>query len=130
MGTVKLTVDRREKQKVADLLKYYGWNVTVDHLQLGDITSEHCLIERKEFNDFISSIIDRRLFSQSRRLTYSTKPAFLLVHGVWDTKRQVTDKQIAGAIASVMVRNANPTLVMLCADKRQEPSASATSSIA
>lgn len=65
-----ITVDRREKQQVADLLKHYGWSVDVDHLVLGDITSPHCLIERKEFNDLVSSVIDRRIFSQSQRLMY------------------------------------------------------------
>jgi len=110
---VKLIVDRREKSNVTDLLKYYGWEVEITTAELGDICSEHCIVERKEFNDFVSSIIDRRLFSQSKRMTYSEKPAFLLLHGIWDIKRHVTEKQVAGALASLIVRNANPTLVML-----------------
>ena len=105
---------------MADLLKYYGHDVTIQHQKLGDICSEHCIVERKEFNDYVSSIIDRRLFSQTKRMMYSDKPSFLLVHGVWDIKRHITEKQVGGAIASTLVRTAIPTLVLLTRDKRQE----------
>jgi len=108
-----ITVDRRETQKVYDLLKFHKFKVRIDHVKLGDICSQHCIVERKEFGDFVNSVIDRRVFSQTKRMMYDEKPTFLLMHGVWDIKRQIHGKQIAGALASLLVRTATPTLVML-----------------
>lgn len=112
---LKLKVDRRES-KVASIISKYA-DVEVTTLPLGDIASENCIIERKDFQDFVNSMIDGRLFSQLTRMFRSDKPNFLFVHGAWEIKRDVNWKQIAGAVASTLVRYGCPVLFFISDNK-------------
>ncbi|HEX32853.1 MAG TPA: hypothetical protein ENG01_00380 [Candidatus Aenigmarchaeota archaeon] len=62
-----ILVDRREKL-VIDAMKSLGVKFKVEQLPLGDIVVGKTVIERKTMKDFVSSIIDRRLFTQVNRL--------------------------------------------------------------
>ena len=74
-------VDRREeKSAVPSLLIKHGLSVRFDVLEVGDYALPgDILIERKTVNDFISSILDGRLFDQALNLSKaSNNPTFII----------------------------------------------------
>lgn len=74
-------VDRREeKSAVPSLLIKHGLSVRFDVLEVGDYALPgDILIERKTVNDFISSILDGRLFGQALNLSKaSNNPTFII----------------------------------------------------
>lgn len=74
-------VDRREeKSTVPSLLMRRGLSVRFDMLEVGDYAlTGDILIERKTVNDFISSILDGRLFDQALNLSKaSNNPTFII----------------------------------------------------
>jgi len=89
--------------------------VEVTNLPLGDIATEHCIVERKSFTDYVASLVSRenRLFDQAERLFESGKACFIVVHGDFETvkaHRSVTEKQIFGSMAALAVENGVPVL--------------------
>ncbi len=74
-------VDRREERSdVPSLLIKRGLSVRFDMLEVGDYALlGGILIERKTINDFISSILDGRLFEQALNLSKaSSNPTFII----------------------------------------------------
>jgi len=93
------------------LLKHYC-NVEFDVVQLplGDLATEHALVERKSFRDYVASLVDGRLFDQAHRMFESGKECFIVVHGDHEASRNVTDAQIFGSMAALVVENNIPVL--------------------
>ena len=79
-----IIVDTRER-KLINLLdkKKEKLNYTVEQLDIADIIiSEEVAIERKEGFDFVSSIIDNRLFEQMLRLKETYMKPILILEGL------------------------------------------------
>jgi len=99
--------DRERSSGVIERLRTLGARVLVRRLEVGDyVVSEDFAIERKSVNDFVSSIIDRRLFEQAMTLLKSFSRAILIVEGdvervlMW---RGVTIRHILGALSSLLL---------------------------
>ena len=101
--------DYREK-KVIEILKELGVEVETSKLELGDFIVGNIVIERKSADDFISSIIDRRLNNQILNLTFNFDKVIIAVTGDFElaiAKRDITPSIIPAGLASAIVRVEN-----------------------
>jgi Fanconi anemia group M protein len=73
-------VDYRE-EKIANLLEKMGCKIVRMNLPIGDFVVKDVGIERKSFEDFISSIIDGRIFEQANSLSSAFKKPIIIVEG-------------------------------------------------
>jgi len=90
-------IDNRE-QKLKHLLDKRKDTITYDseQLDIADIViSEDVAIERKEGADFISSIMDNRLFEQLMRLKDNYKHSILILEGLNDAVFENTGMKIS-----------------------------------
>jgi len=106
---MKIYMDTREPDKYRVWLREMGFLVEKVKLEQGDYMCANCIIERKEAADFVSSLVDGRLFEQAFALCTQEKIAFVVVHGEMQFDR-VTKENIIGAIASLAVRHELPTI--------------------
>ncbi len=100
----KVVVDSRElaSNVVKELLKY---NVLPkpEKLEVGDyIVSDRICIERKRIDDFIDSIIDKRIFEQASRLKKAYEKPIIIVEGN-RYSRNFNPNALRGAIISLIV---------------------------
>jgi len=79
-------VDYRE-EKIANLLEKMGCKIVRMNLPIGDFVVNDVGIERKSFEDFISSIIDGRIFEQANSLSSVFKKPIIIVEGFGDVER-------------------------------------------
>jgi len=73
-------VDYRE-ERIANLLEKMGCKIVKMNLDIGDYVINEIGIERKSFEDFISSIIDGRIFEQAELLSSAYKKPMIIVEG-------------------------------------------------
>ncbi|MFH1451557.1 MAG: ERCC4 domain-containing protein [archaeon] len=102
---VSIIVDTREKQSmVAAELVNQGAKISFEKLEVGDYIVGGCVIERKEFGDFVNSMISKRLASQLLDLC-KCKCKFLILEGFGYnySKFNVHENAIRGMILSVAV---------------------------
>jgi Fanconi anemia group M protein len=79
----KVVIDKREPKAILDEFKQLNIEIVEKSLSIGDyIISERIAIERKTGQDFVSSIIDGRLFEQLDRLTNAYKAPILLIENL------------------------------------------------
>src|SRR2546428_7957782 len=72
------------------------------NLEIGDfICSERLAAERKTHSDFVSSIIDGRLFEQTENLLDNFEKVVVVVEGSSD--RNINDNAYSAALAKVLV---------------------------
>lgn len=106
--------DMRERGEIVDQLFEKGINVKVGALKSGDfILSEDVGVERKEVGDFVSSLLDRRLFEQARNLKNSFKKPLIVVEGKLDEMfkvRRVHPNALWAALASLVLEVQVPIL--------------------
>jgi len=78
-----IVVDTREKQSLisANLLNQKA-NIEYKKLEIGDYLIGETIVERKTFSDFVSSMIDKRLFSQLREIKKYPK-YFIIIEGFY-----------------------------------------------
>jgi len=100
---LKIFVDSKEPPRVFVALKKLGVDVECTSLEIGDICTEKCIVERKSFNDYVTSLVDGRLFDQLSRMFESDKPCFIVIHDYYHFNRNVTPKQVFGSIAAAAV---------------------------
>jgi Fanconi anemia group M protein len=94
---------RESKCSVKDYLEDLGAMVKVLPLKVGDfICSERVCVERKTGNDFISSIIDGRLFQQAEELKDNFTKPIILVEGDYYTGG-MNENAIKSALASIIL---------------------------
>lgn len=102
-----IVVDYREKNSgvVGELAKL-GAPLRFDKLDVGDyLVAGEVVIERKSCNDFVSSIIDKRLFEQARYMLQAQRKAVIIVEGDFAevlAYRKIGYPQIYGAIAALV----------------------------
>ncbi len=106
-----VVVDSREYRVAEDVIKNLrrlGVTVIEKMLEVGDyIVSDKIVIERKRVNDFISSIVDGRLFEQAKKLASSCpRPVLILEGNLWTASkyRNVHIHAILGALLTVTVK--------------------------
>jgi Fanconi anemia group M protein len=125
---LKIIVDQRET-KLIELLEKEGgetFEYEIEQLDIADIiTSKDVAIERKEGGDFVTSIIDNRLFEQLLRLKETYSNPVLILEGLNDEIFENTGmniKSIYGAlafiayklgIAVIPTRNLKDTLIVI-----------------
>jgi ERCC4-type nuclease len=98
---VLVVSDFREKE-VINNLKKLGATVNEQSLEVGDfICSENVAVERKSYDDFISSIIDGRLFEQAENLKQNFKKPIIIIEGY--SNREFNDNALKAAVASLLV---------------------------
>jgi len=100
-GKVVVICDYRERE-VAELIKNLGALVVEKPLDVGDFaTSKETVIERKTHSDFVSSIIDGRLFEQAENMKDNYENAILIIEG--NSDRGINDNALRAAIACMIV---------------------------
>ena len=113
--SISIVVDDREAQSgVLPLLRIMPeFTVRVQRLKSGDyFVAERCLIERKTLTDFAASIVDGRLFCQSRRLAGPSQISALILEGTSRDleKIQVSREAMQGAMVSLALIYQLPVL--------------------
>jgi Fanconi anemia group M protein len=100
-GKTVIVSDYREKE-VIEHLKRLGAVVNEQALEVGDyICSEAVGIEKKTHNDFISSIIDGRIFEQAEDLKKNFEKPVVVIEGY--SNRQINENVLKAAIASLII---------------------------
>lgn len=112
-GNVKIIADSRELgTKVAAILGK-KCELLEKQLDVGDyILSERVCAERKTTNDFINSIIDKRLFKQLTELKENFSSPVVLIEGddLFRNERKMNPNAIRGAVASIAVEYSIPMI--------------------
>ena len=79
----------------------------------GDYVFGDVCIERKEINDFCSSIIDGRLTSQIEKMKKKYKYVYILVSGsIKNRTSAIKEHCILGKIASILVKYNVPIIIV------------------
>ena len=103
---IKIIADHREVPSgVVRELTRMGAEVETKQLEVGDfLLSERVGIERKTVEDFLQSMIDKRLMTQVRQLTENFDRPVLILEGdnLYD-KRAIHPNAIKGSLASLAV---------------------------
>ena len=104
---VKIIIDKRERNNVVKLLENSGLDLEFESLQVGDfILSNDVCVERKTIKDFVSSLIDKRLFNQATDLKNNfQKPLFILEGNFEDIFEMcnINPNAIRAAISSLLL---------------------------
>ena len=102
----KIYSDKREnKSKVVSILKK-KCDLKEKILDYGDYRlSEQTCIERKTTDDFVKSIIDKRLFRQLDNMEKYFKNSVIMIEGsdIFDTISSINPNAIRGALASITI---------------------------
>ncbi len=82
-GKIKVICDSRERNTtVIKELMNKGVELGFERLDLGDyICSDQIVVERKTEDDFVKSIIDKRLFTQAKALVESCAKPVMIIEG-------------------------------------------------
>jgi ERCC4-type nuclease len=101
----KIVVDYRERSsQLVGKLSRLGAVLEFKSLKVGDyVVSENVAIERKTYNDFAGSIIDKRLFEQTRAMKEAYSSPILLLEGRGPTTRGLTEEALRGALVSLIL---------------------------
>ena len=110
---IVIIADNREfASKVTKELARLDCIVKPKQLEVGDyILSERVCVERKTTADFLSSVIDQRIFKQLGDLKNSFEKPILIIEGrSLYTQRNVHPNAIRGALASIAIDYTIPIL--------------------
>lgn len=98
---IVIVADYREKEIIEHLKKFEA-KINEMNLHVGDfICSEEVAIERKTHSDFISSIIDGRIFEQAKDLRKNFEKPIIIIEGY--STREINENALKGAIASLVL---------------------------
>jgi len=110
---MRILVDTREfRSEVVTALARYGVVVESRQMDAGDyIISERVVVERKEAQDFISSLMDGRLFQQMGSLKSAYPRPVVIIEGesLYGI-RNISKEAINGALASIVIDFGIPVL--------------------
>ena len=113
---MEITVDYREKASgIIDLLENEDISIKVKKVAYGDyIINDSITIERKTARDFLTSIIDGRLFSQVSNLKkYCINPVVLIEGDPYRTDLNFDPNAVRGALISIQTIWYIPTISSL-----------------
>lgn len=98
---IVVVCDYRERETIEHLRKL-GVVVNEQALDVGDfIVSERVVIERKDHSDFVSSIIDGRIFEQVKNMKNNFEKSIIIIEG--NSNRDISENALKAAIASLIV---------------------------
>mgnify|MGYP001770726556 FL=1 len=104
-----IIVDSREYETAEEVVKWIkrlGCSVVPRKLDIGDYVLPNDVgVERKKAMDFISSIVDGRLFEQGRELLRAYSKAYVVVEGdLWRAlnRRDVHRHSVLGALSTLV----------------------------
>ena len=130
---IKIKVDNREKGNTTTKeLVNKGVSIETENLEIGDyLISERICIEKKSPQDFVNSIIDKRLIKQAMALRERFIKPLLIIEGEEDiyTIRNIHPNAIRGMLATLAIgfqipiiytKNANDTAELLITIAKQE----------
>lgn len=109
----RIIVDSRESQSgLAELLAAGGADVVVEELECGDyVLAEGMVIERKTAEDFLASIMDRRIFLQIAMLKRTYAKTYILIEGdLFDTYSGISADSVIGALSYLTVLEGIPVI--------------------
>jgi ERCC4-type nuclease len=103
---VEIIADHREKRtKTCEWLRTFDAEIIEKQLDVADyIVSESVGIERKTTDDFLSCIMNQRLFSQMEKLSESFERPLLIIEGDQQalfSSRNIHPNSIHGALSSI-----------------------------
>jgi len=101
-----LQIDDRESPEVYDAFDKLGIAFEKSHLLIGDVVFDHTVcIERKEANDFVASIVDKRIISQVNDMQNNYDFCYLIIVGnPMSVFTGMHPNCIRGMIASITAR--------------------------
>jgi len=104
-------IDDREPKRIEEILRKIKAPVYRKRLEVGDYLIAHkgveVPVERKDANDYLSSIADGRLFAQTHQLSSRYEIAFVCVIGNIDyaiRMREFRKEAVIGSIISIALR--------------------------
>jgi len=101
--SVLIVIDQREPKDFDAALEAMGAAVSRRQLESADfIVSERCGVERKSREDFESSIVDGRLFSQAAAMAENFERPVLVVEGIQKPEGGVSKEALLGAYACLV----------------------------
>lgn len=103
---IKIIVDHREsRSNVIRFLSQKDIEIETQQLEVGDyILSSRICVERKQVDDFLSSLLEGKLFMQMRKLRDAYSRPILIVEGEGLlTKRNISHNAIFGCFVSIIV---------------------------
>ncbi len=104
MQKPKIIVDTREVFSGLPNILSSKADVEIKQLPVGDyILSERLAVERKRADDFIGSIIRKRLFDQAKRLKDAYELAMVIIEDRGLFSRNIDRRAIYGAIACLLL---------------------------
>lgn len=109
----RLIVDSRESQSgLVELLAAGGADVCIEELECGDyVLADGMAVERKTAEDFVGSIMDRRLFLQIEMLKRTYAKIYILVEGaLFDTESAIAAESVIGALSYITVLEGIPVI--------------------
>lgn len=109
---VRVIVDVRESNSdVAVQLSMMGVTLQMEKLEVADyVVSDEICIERKTVQDFTSSVVDGRLFSQALNMRRSYRKPLIIVEGENIYSSTLNPESIRGALVSLAVDYGIPLL--------------------
>lgn len=109
----RLIVDSRESQSgLVQLLSAGGADVSVEELECGDyVLADGMAVERKTAEDFVGSVMDRRLFLQIEMLKSTYAKIYILVEGdLFATESAIAAESVIGALSYITVIEGIPVI--------------------
>jgi ERCC4-type nuclease len=110
---IKIFVDTRERgSRIAAMLEK-RCAIEEKQLPVGDyLLSKRVAVERKTASDFLSSLVDGRLFKQVEELKENFKMPLIIIEGggLLDSERKIHPNAIRGALASITLDYGVPIL--------------------
>ena len=97
----QVTIDDREPIQLIDELAELGYEVEVKRLSRGDFEGTTTIGEIKRGEDFFSSIVDKRLSNQAKKMHSTGKERFLIIAGNLTDERWRL-KPVIGAVLSLV----------------------------
>jgi Fanconi anemia group M protein len=111
---VKIFVDKREANSRIAAILSKRCLVEEKQLPVADyLLSKRVAVERKTSSDFLSSMIDGRLFRQIEELKSNFRSPLLIIegNGLFNDERKIHPNAIRGALASISIDYGVPILV-------------------
>jgi len=102
-----ISLDTRENNNkfitfLADVSKEKGYNLHIETLPFGDIQCGNIIIERKEINDFYSSVTSDRMWEQIAHMKANNEyVSIIMLSGRLQDLREVDDIKINVIIGSL-----------------------------
>jgi len=112
MSRVIIFVDTRESN--SGILEYFGQydcDIQKKMLLLGDfVLSDRVIVEKKTVQDYVKSIIDKRLFQQLKAMKDNFERPILIIEGEESLYGTLQPNIIRGSLAAIAVDMAIPIL--------------------